>query len=249
MTPRYPPPEGKPNTVSRSLDILEVVATRGMGVTAQEIAAALHMPAATAYRLLNSLVAQEYLVRTSDLRGFALGARLDELIASTAEPQVSTAARRELDQLRNATRFAVHLISYRKVSLRVLDEDPDHPVHAERELVRYLHASAAGKLILADRDRWQDILPATPLQRLTPTTVTNLALLENELHRIRRQRFAVQVNQLHLGCACLAIPVRGTDGMTAGALCIAGPASRIDALLEQTEKAQEGARILSPLLF
>lgn len=249
MRPGYPAPGGQPNTVSRSLDILEVVAARGIGVTAKEIAAALHMPPATVYRLVNSLVAQECLVRTSDLRGFALGARLDGLITAAVQPHVPTAARHQLNQLRNATRFAVHLIAYHRVSLRVLDEDPDHPLHAERELVRYLHASAAGKLVLASHTQWQDLLPATPLQRLTPATVTNLADLDNELHKIRQQRFALQTEQLHSGCACLAVPIYGEEGATAGALCIAGPSNRIDALLEQTDKTRESAHTLSPLIF
>ncbi|WP_425302077.1 helix-turn-helix domain-containing protein [Nocardia farcinica] len=88
MSPLRDPSRHHPSTVSNSLRILEAVACLGLGVTAKEIAAALHMPAATAYRLLNALVAEEYLVRTSDLRGFGLGARLDGLISAAAQPRV-----------------------------------------------------------------------------------------------------------------------------------------------------------------
>ncbi len=87
MSPRTDPSRHHPSTVSNSLDILEVVATLGLGgVTAKEIAGALHLPQATAYRLINSLVAEEYLVRTSDLRGFGLGARLNGLVTAAASP-------------------------------------------------------------------------------------------------------------------------------------------------------------------
>ncbi|WP_425300734.1 helix-turn-helix domain-containing protein [Nocardia farcinica] len=92
MSPLRDPSRHHPSTVSNSLRILEAVACLGLGVTAKEIAAALHMPAATAYRLLNALVAEEYLVRTSDLRGFGLGARLDGLISAAAQPRVPFAA-------------------------------------------------------------------------------------------------------------------------------------------------------------
>src|SRR5579859_1661338 len=37
------------------------------------------MPRATVYRMLNFLVAEEYLVRMPDLKGFALGVRVAEL--------------------------------------------------------------------------------------------------------------------------------------------------------------------------
>ncbi|WP_425300304.1 helix-turn-helix domain-containing protein [Nocardia farcinica] len=92
MSPLRDPSRHHPSTVSNSLRILEAVACLGLGVTAKEIAAALHMPAATAYRLLNALVAEEYLVRTSDLRGFGLGARLDGLISAAAQPRVPLGA-------------------------------------------------------------------------------------------------------------------------------------------------------------
>ncbi|GAB92096.1 helix-turn-helix domain-containing protein, partial [Gordonia rhizosphera] len=70
----------RPDAVARSLQIIEVVADMGIGTTAKEIAEQLGVPPATTYRLLNSLVAEEYLVRTADLRGFALGARLAAMV-------------------------------------------------------------------------------------------------------------------------------------------------------------------------
>jgi len=175
MTARRDPPRHHPNTVSNSLEILEAVAGLGLGVSAQEIAAAVHLPSATAYRLLNALVADEYLVRTSDLRGFGLGARLDGFIAAASTPNLCSAAREQLAGLRDELRFAVHLMVYQKWSLRVVDADPDHPVRAERDLVRYMHASAAGRLLLADQDIWQRALPSGLLHRITPATVTDLA--------------------------------------------------------------------------
>lgn len=249
MSPRPDPSRHHPSTVSNSLDILEVVATLGLGVTAKEIAATLRLPQATAYRLINSLVAEEYLVRTSDLRGFGLGARLNGLVTAASTPTVSTAARRQLDDLRGTVRFAVHVIAFHHGNLRILDADPDHPVRAERELVRYLHASAAGKLLLADRTVWQAALPSTPLRQLTPDTITDLAALDTELRTIREQQLAVQIDQLEQDLACLAVPLRNPYGDTVGALCLAGPSNRIDALLERAESLRRCAGVLAPLLF
>src|SRR3546814_9880928 len=47
-----------------------------MGLTTRQLVAVLDMSRATFYRLLKHLVAQEYLVRTPDLTGFALGSRV-----------------------------------------------------------------------------------------------------------------------------------------------------------------------------
>lgn len=45
-------------------------------MTAQQVSADLGPPQATAYRLLNLLVQDEYLVRLSDPSGFALGRKV-----------------------------------------------------------------------------------------------------------------------------------------------------------------------------
>ncbi|WP_242453506.1 IclR family transcriptional regulator C-terminal domain-containing protein [Mycolicibacterium sp. P9-64] len=235
--------------MSSSLDILEVVAVQGLGVTAKEIAGALHMPPATAYRLLNALVADEYLVRTSDLRGFGLGSRLDGFVAAASTPSLCTVARDHLDELRTGLRFGVHLLAFHERSVRVVDADPDHPVRAERELVRYLHASAGGKLYLADQTTWQQALPSTLLRRITPATVTDLALLDAELRQVREQGFALQVDQLEVELACAAVPIRNAEGDVAAALCLAGPSTRAEALRDQVVTLRACAKAMAPLLF
>ena len=231
------------------MHIIEAVAVLGLGVTAKEIAAALHMPPATAYRILNALVGEEYLVRTSDLRGFGLGKRLGSLIAAVTTPALSTAARHHVAELRDTVRFAVHVIAFHAGSVRVLDADPDHPVRAERELVRYLHASAAGKLLLADRTEWRELLPRTTLVKLTPHTITDLAALRDELQTIRHNNLSTQIEELESQLACVAVPLVGADGETAGALCLSGPSTRTDALLSHVDLIRQHARTLSPLIF
>lgn len=236
------------SSTGSALRILEVVAARGVGVRAQEISAVLRMPQATTYRLLNQLVEEEYLVRTADLRGFGLGVRLEGLIVAASMPGLSPAAEDQLAELRSTVRMSTHLLIYRSGSIRVLSSDPDHPVHSVRDLARYLHASAAGKLFLANLRDWKAVLPATPLHSLTPATVTNLALLQDELELARQRTFAVQIGQLESGRACIAVPVRRKDRSLAAALCVSGPVSRANAVLAQADTARSYAARLEPLL-
>lgn len=249
MSPRRDPSHHHPSTVSNSLEILETVAALGIGVTAKEVAGALHMPPATAYRLLNALVAEEYLVRTADLRGFGLGARLDRLLVTASAPNLCTTAHQHLRAIRDEVRFAVHLMVFQSTSVRVLDADPDHPVHAERELVRNLHASAAGQLLLAAEPTWQKLLPSTPLRKLTPATLTSLAELDEAVRKVRDEQFALQRDQLEVGRACAAVPILDADGDTAGALCIAGPTARAEVLRTHVDRLRSQAEELAPLIF
>ncbi|WP_369051868.1 helix-turn-helix domain-containing protein [Kineococcus terrestris] len=148
----------QPRAVGTALRLLEEVARAGPGVSAAEVAESAGVPRATAYRLLNLLVAEEHLVRLPDLSGFALGARLGELARAAAPPVLPTAARDVLAAVRGRVRAAVHLFAVVETggaagrALRVADADPDLglPV-GERRLNRCLADSAAGRALLTGR--------------------------------------------------------------------------------------------------
>lgn len=245
----YRPTHSGSGPASNSLRILEFVARLGTGTTAKEITDALQMPQATAYRLLNALVADEYLVRTSDLRGFALGHAISGLITAATPPSVPTAARTLIEEFRSGNRFAVHLIMFRNASLRIAEEDPDYPLQSAFEMLRYPHASAAGKLMLAELGDSDAPFPRGPLMKLTPHTITDRRQLEEQLAEIRFEGLASEINELEHGSASLALPVRLPDGSVGAALCLSGPAERFTAIREHTETARELTLRLAPLLF
>jgi DNA-binding IclR family transcriptional regulator len=118
----------QPAAIGHALHVLEAVARLGPGVPAQRIAQHLGLSSATAYRLLNLLVAEEYIVRMPDLSGFALGRRALEFAGVAAPPTgLSRQARRVLAALRGAIRFGVHVFGYAHDRPYLLDADPDHP--------------------------------------------------------------------------------------------------------------------------
>jgi DNA-binding IclR family transcriptional regulator len=234
-------------SVTNTLAIIEIVAECGVGITAKEIAQRLGLPPATAYRLLNSLVADEYLIRTADLRGFGLGVRLRGLATALNTPTVSRAARECLAEFRASTRFAVNLIGFGANSVQVINQDPDHPIPAERELTRCLHASAAGKLLLSVRTDWHALVP-TPI-RLTPATRVTHAALAADIAAIRSTGHARAVDELLPGLTCFAYPVRSESGTPEAALCLAGSTSRLDAMTTFDEFARKCAAQLGTLLF
>ncbi|WP_427019148.1 IclR family transcriptional regulator (plasmid) [Pseudarthrobacter sp. P1] len=238
-----------PSTASNPLRILEVVARLGTGTTAKEVADALQMPPATAYRVLNALVGDEYLARTSDLRGFALGHAISGLIMAATPPTVPTAAHTVIEEFRSGNRFAVHLIMFRNASLRIADEDPDYPLHSAFEMLRYPHASAAGKLMLAELGNSASPLPKGPLMKLTQHTITDKRRLEEVLAEIRFKGEATEINELEEGSARLALPVRLPNGSVGAALCLSGPSERFGTICEHAEGARELTSRLAPFLF
>ncbi|KPI05518.1 transcriptional regulator, IclR family [Actinobacteria bacterium OK074] len=239
----------QPKALRNALAVLEAVVAAGPGVTAKEISGALGLPPATTYRLLNLLVAEEYLVRLPDLRGFALGRRAARLSVPQV-PRPPTAARAVVAELRGRLRWGVHLAAYTAGRLFMVDPDPDHPPTDEAVLSRYPHASSLGKLLLADRP--EALTTTTELRRFTPATITEPAALQRQLTTITTLGFATQHGELHPSRACLAVPVQSPDtGTLVAGLSLCGPPERIEdpgTEQELVKLLREHAERLAPLL-
>lgn len=234
---------------ANAMSVLQAVARLGFGTTAQEVCAYLQMPPATLYRILNTLVGEEYLVRTSDLRGFGLGRASSMLVEAIAPPVVTTSAREAIEESRASVRFGVHVLEFREFSLAVADEDADHPLRARAELTRTLHASAAGKLLLSQLPDWRTVRRRGPLVQVTAHTTVIPDLLDAEVDSIRSRGYSIALNELQEGLACIAVPV-GREGQPArAALCLAGPSERLNTMVGLASWAREVASRLAPLLY
>src|SRR5262245_61864864 len=85
------------------------------------------------------------------------------------------------------------------------------------------HCSAAGKVFLA----FGEAQPAEPLERLTARTIVHAEQLDRELSAVRELGFATIVDELEMGLAAVAAPIRDGAGNVVGALSVAGPTARL----------------------
>jgi DNA-binding IclR family transcriptional regulator len=94
-----------------------------------------------------------------------------------------------------------------------------------------LHASAPGKLVLAELDDSQlaHWVERTRPQRFTPRTLTTLRALRGELATIRAQGYAELHDELEPALASLSVTVRTTRGEPLAFVGISGPSARLDA--------------------
>jgi DNA-binding IclR family transcriptional regulator len=86
-----------------------------------------------------------------------------------------------------------------------------------------LHATANGKALLAFGDGG---LPEA-LEPLTPRTIADPALLEQELDEVRRRGYATAVEELELGLHAVAAPVFDSAGNCVAAVSVSGPSYRL----------------------
>lgn len=214
----------QPRAIHSALTVLEAVAALGAGVTAREISLALGLPRATAYRLLNLLVQDEYLVRTPDLAGFALGAKVIHLAAAAAPVRIPRAARDVVEETRRRVRGGIHLVVYTEGRIAVADADPDFPLSDEQRLAREPDRFALGLLREIDGD----------------PTVAPDAAADLRAYGVVRRAGATS--------GCLAAPIRDASGALAGALAYSGPRRRVDDPAETAAVLVAAARELGPLI-
>ncbi|MCE3554421.1 helix-turn-helix domain-containing protein [Pseudonocardia sp. RS11V-5] len=247
MTAPIPLSGRQPKAVRSALHVLEEIVSAGPGVTAKEISESLAMPQATTYRILNLLVAEEYLVRLPDLSGFALGRRAARL-ALPAATTLTTAARAVVDHMRGQTRWGVHVASYAAEQISLVDPDPDHPAPDAGALARFPYAFALGRLLLAEQADWRALV--RDVRPFTARTVTSEPELDRTLKAVARDGLARQCGEFREDRGCIAVPIRGPrDGRLVAGIALAGPTARIAEPNEEIIAVlRDHAARLAPLL-
>jgi IclR family transcriptional regulator, acetate operon repressor len=86
------------------------------------------------------------------------------------------------------------------------------------------HCTAIGKVLIA----FGGADPG-PLQPLTPATIVDPERLAAEIATVRRDGYAIAVDELEVGLSGLAAPVFGAGGHALAALSISGPTLRLGA--------------------
>lgn len=223
-------PDGLIGSVRRALRVLEVVAAAGDGVTAKAVARRCGFKLPTTYHLLHTLVHEGYLVRLPNARGYGLGYRLPDLHRRLRSQLAVTPE--VVDALMVAHRWsgtATYFSVLRDTHVVVADvvDSPQAPRVEPLDVGFHeaAHATAFGKVLLAHLPpaRRREYLVGAGLRRLTGRTITGLDAFEQELAVVRQSGLAQEIEEFSPDLACVAAPVRGTDGAVVGAVAASAP--------------------------
>lgn len=219
----------KNKTTQTSFRVLDgLTRLQGGGVT--DIAQYLDMPKSTVYKHLATLRDIGYV--NKDGSKYYLGAKFVELgDATRREHALYRAARTNVEKLARVTGDVVGLFVEEKG--RGIDLVRTRGNYAsENDIVfansRHLHASAAGKAILAQlpEDRVEEILGQDELPRVTENTITNRPELLEQLRVIRDRGAAFECEEQQRSYHSIAAPIRGSDAVL-GSIYVAGPPDRL----------------------
>lgn len=208
-------------TIEKAGDVLALFTSDQPEWGVREIAAAMGAPKSNVHHILSSLAAIGLLQKTHRAR-YRLGWRLlalGEKVAASSINRAGAGVMRELAQRSGAT---VHLSVFDGAEPmlvgRAAGQSGGLPHRSVGDTLPS-HASASGKLLLAHRpEAWAQHLAPHRLAPLTAHTVRNADRLHEELIGIAEGLPAVDIEESRSGIACVASPVRGSDGEVVAAI-------------------------------
>lgn len=214
-------------TIDRGADLLLRVLESPEPVALTEVAAAAGIPKSTASRLMSALERRGLVEQVGERGRLRPGpAILRVAERGLLERNLVELARRSLDALALLTGETINLAVPGPAGVEhIAQADSRHFLGAGQWVGRAVdyHCSANGKVFLAfGRVPMPGALPAR-----APATIIDRAALEAELESVRRQGFALAVDELEPGLAAVAAPVYGAHSDVIAALSITGPTLRM----------------------
>jgi DNA-binding IclR family transcriptional regulator len=224
---------GSVRAVERALQLVEIVAKSRMPLSITDLSKTLALAPSTIHRLLQTLVAQGYVIQYAQTKRYGVGRTISEIgRALLLRHDLASRSTPHLEALVAATGETANLASLYGTSAIYLNQVESPSMVRIRHALGSaapLHASAMGKVFLADFSpaMLTDALEHSNLEHFTARTITNRAKLERELLQTRKRGYAIDNEELEPGVRCIAAAVRGSSGLVISAIGISGPASRI----------------------
>jgi DNA-binding IclR family transcriptional regulator len=212
--------------------VLELFSEARPWLRVGDVAGQLGVSDSTASRLLARLEARGYVERHPANGLFALGPRILTMAGvALNHSDLRRAALEEMHRLVHSLGLGANLAMLREGGVFYLGNLDGRLAPRYYTLLgrRYpLHATALGKVLLAWREpgSLSDLLgaagPEGALQRYTPATVGDVSRLLARLEVVRTRGYATEVEELAMGRACVAAPVRDRHGAVIAGLSVSG---------------------------
>jgi DNA-binding IclR family transcriptional regulator len=222
---------GRIQSIERAAAILRLLSGRSRRLGVAELAGELGLPKGTVHGILRTLQFVGFVEQDRESGKYQLGAALlhmgssyldgNELRTRALNWSDSLAARTNesvrIGTLHDGKVLIVHHVFRPDDSLQTLDVGALLPAHA----------TALGKILLADHPYVAGEVAKAGLTSFTAATITEPKHLERELERVRDRGWAADIGELVGGEVSCAAPISDRRGVTVGAMGISGPPDRM----------------------
>jgi len=220
-------------TALKPFAFLEAIAQAQRALSVSELATLLNVPQPTAHRIVHMLESEGFLEREPGSRRYAPGGRLVRLGFGVAAASARAAPRHAIlealsSEIGETCNFGIRVGNHLMYLDRVEAAWP-FGLRFEPGSRVPLHCTSMGKLFLSfvPPEQRRRLLTATPLHHYTEHTISDPALLEAELERIRATEVSTDNQEFLAGVVCVAVPVRAPNGSVAAGLAVSAPLARM----------------------
>ena len=246
----------KGSTVTRVLDILDVVASAERPVSPTEIADVLSIPKASVHRLCGSLEDYGYLQTRLSGRGLQAGHKLRKLAMGVLASAPLQAQRRAiLSTLSQDIGETCNIAVPDGSEMIYFDRAETHwPVRVNLQVGSRVpaFATAGGKMYLSSLSPAKRIkvIQNTRLTRYTPNTLMSQSALNDELQRTAERGYATDNEEYIEGMVAMAVPIQDDSGRLYATLSFHAPCMRLpfSAVSDFLPQLQAASQQLSQLL-
>ncbi|MBN9153515.1 MAG: IclR family transcriptional regulator [Microbacterium sp.] len=221
-------------SAQRTLELLEVIARHGDGVTFAELAEQLPYPKSSLHGLLQTVVSMKWLTFDPDDRRYSIGVRPWEVGQSFRRSRdLVIRARRYLREANEALDETVQLGILDDLDVVYLDKvEGTQPLRLVSNVGSRLPAyvTGIGKALLSGlpEETLRERFAGETLPGYTSRTITSGDRLIEVIDEARVQGFATDDGEYSHGVYCVAVPVRTTAGQVVAALSFSVPKARLE---------------------
>lgn len=214
----------------KGLSILEEVARSGRPRGVTELSAELGLTKSNTHRLLQTLVAADFLRQDTQRRTYSAGLKLWELgtqvlaqldVRDVASPHLLSLARRTRESVNLAILDGTHAVFVDRI------EDGQHVRGGYVGVRAPAHALSTGKVLLAHAPEETVAQACIRPQAFTPSTITSARLIRAELAAVRKRGYAFNVGEWRELVNSVAVPVWGPRETPVAAIGLTGPTTRM----------------------
>ena len=239
-------PETLNRTLSRGLEMLELLSEHPEGMELHQIAKTMQMPKSSAFNLIHTLMQYKYLRKIDNSSRYQLGLKLFEVgSAAVNHVEVTSVIRQYMADISRACNETMHCGILSGLDVLYIDKmESTQSIRMSSHVgVRMpLHATAMGKAFLScfTEDEVRSMYDGRELLSLTPHTVTDMGVLLRQLEAVRQSGYATETQESNLNVSCIGVAIRDRDDRPAYALSISAPSFRMG----ENEMAAYGQMLL-----
>jgi len=220
--------------IERAIRILDAFSVDRPELGVADIVRLLGIKRSTVHRALATLEAGGLLRQVEATQKYALGPKILNLAhvmqSHLSLTAISLPGMRALRDRFNET-VALHVLEgHGRIVVQQVESTHDlRRTYRDVGRLLPLHAGSPGRLLLAylPPDEIEQVIAETRLKPYTPDTITDPAVLMQELRLIRQRGYAASLGEHSPGIASVSCPIMDRGGRVIAAINISGPSFRL----------------------